>query len=109
MVLILSMNNNTVSESTSTPSILNHLEGLLLLAKSRGISVRRPNSAYTEQDRIKERESIDYHMTQLDKLSCSWEVQNNALNYINNAEDQVLYESLYKAPLRQIAGRLLKG
>ena len=80
-----------------------HMVGILAVAHAHGLHLRRPWNA----GKINAGEIIGLHTRQLDKLGVPMWVQNQALEYYNNADDQETWEELLSNGLERIATDIL--
>lgn len=98
----------TITLTNREKTIRNHIESLLVIAMNRGIYMRRPSLKMTPDILSEFSNAVEFHLKSLDDLDCSWKIQNRALNYFNNMENQTLYESLFKQSMETLVTEIVK-
>lgn len=89
------------------PTAIDHIESLLVLAKSKGEWLRFPGRFNNQQPDIDS--GVNYHCTELDKLGIPHSIQNQALMFINDIIKQNVWETLFRHSFRRLSERILSG
>lgn len=83
---------------------INAIESLLVMAHSNAAYKRRPTGVKPDVGL-----SVSFHCGILDDIGISYHVQNVALQYINDANEQKTWEFLYDNSKHDIAKSILSG
>lgn len=92
-------------EKRKQTMIIGHLESLLLIAQWKGLSLRRPWNVTWNADEAGK--NIGANLLALDKLNVPWSIQNTILNYINNCDEQSVWDDMYQNSFARLARRAL--
>jgi len=93
------------NETIRLREILGNLEALLVIAQHKGLSLRRPWNVTWDQ--TSESKNIAARLKALDELKVSWRVQNRILAYINDCDQQSVWNEMYSNSFARLAHRAL--
>ena len=86
---------------------INHLESLIRIGfcKSDQIRKRIYNTAYQKEIE----ESISFHLDELDKEGVPYTIQNQALMFVNEGNEQEVWETFFRYMFSDLATRIYNG
>lgn len=87
-------------------TIKTELERLLIAAQAKGHYLRFPQRFEVEPDT---QNWVNHSTKALDKLGVSWSIQNTALMFINDIDQQPVWELFFKRSLFKIIDNILEG